>query len=143
MKKYFTERTPVSPELMASYNDGSHTKQYPTGTVAWYKNGELHRDGDMPAKIYARGRLEWYKNGLQHRDDDKPAVISADDLLVWYKNDKLHRSCGPALIRPNNQHQYWINDVNITTDVEAWLKSRKYKAPFTPEQQVEFALTFS
>jgi hypothetical protein len=170
MNEYLAERElwwPVSSKLMAEYNDGSHTHKFSDGTLQWYKNKLPHRDGDKPAIIRATGTLEWYKNGHPHRDGDKPAVIRADGNLHWFKNGVLHRdgdlpACirvngarewykngerhrvtGPAVIKPNNKKEYWINGVNITTEVNTWLKTRKYKYPFTPEQQVEFTLTFS
>jgi hypothetical protein len=58
------------------------------------------------------------------------------------KNHLWHRTTGPAVIYSNTYHEYWINGVNITEEVKSWLKTRKYKYPFTPEQQVEFTLTF-
>jgi Ni,Fe-hydrogenase I large subunit len=146
MNDYLKERDlwwPVSPKLMASYRDGSHTEVWQDGTLLWIKNRVSHRDGDKPARIWSHGTLIWYKNGLLHRDGDKPAQICEDGTLEWYKNDKLHRVTGPAVIRPDNKLGYWINGVNVTKEVKSWLKSRKYKAPFTPEQQVEFLLTFS
>jgi hypothetical protein len=169
MNDYLKERElwwPVSPELMAIYKNGSHREEWTDGTLIWYKNGECHRDGDKPAWIYPNGELTWYKNGKWHRDGDKPAYINPDGTLTWYKNGKCHRDgdkpawidkdgrlewrkngkqhriTGPAVIRPNNKHEYWINGVEITSEVKSWLKTRKYKAPFTPEQQVEFTLTF-
>jgi hypothetical protein len=169
MNDYLKERElwwPVSPELMAGYRVGSHNRKdamgslvwrkncerhrdgdkpariCEDGTLEWYKNGVWHRDGDKPARISADGTLEWYKNGLRHRDGDKPAYIGAGGTLVWRKNGLRHRITGPAVIHPNNEHEYWINEVNITKEVESWLKTRKYTYPFTPEQQVEFVLTF-
>ena len=169
MKKYLSERAkwwPVSPELMASYRDGSHTHNFGNaelawwkdgyfhrdgdkpayigsdGSLEWYKNGQYHRDGDLPAIIYADGELAWFKNGVRHRDGDKPAWIRADSTLQWYKNDEWHRTTGPAIIHPNNKHRYWINGVDITKEVKSWLKTRKYRVPFTLEQQAEFNLTF-
>jgi hypothetical protein len=171
MNDYLKERElwwPVSKKILASYKDGSHTEKnsYGTlkwykksgfyhrkgdkpavintdGTLEWYKNGLLHRDGDKPAVIGSDGLLEWWKNGQWHRDGDKPAVIGSDGSLVWYKNSLRHRTTGPALIRPNKKEEFLINGKNITTEVKSWLKTRKYKHTFTPEQQVEFTLTFS
>jgi hypothetical protein len=148
MNEYLKERElwwPISPELMAQYNDGSHTHKFVYGELAWWKNFKLHRDGDKPARIWTDGTLIWYKNGEVHREDDKPAVIFADGRLCWYKNGVYHQTTGPAVIRPNNkhEHEYWINGDNVTKDVKIWLESRKYKYPFTPEQIVEFTLTFS
>jgi hypothetical protein len=169
MKKYLAERAkwwPVSPELIASYRDGSHTRNFGNrelawfkndeyhrdgdkpaiiradGTLAWLKNGQYHRDGDKPAYITSTGVLDWYKNGKWHRDGDLPARIGYDNTLDWRKNGKLHRITGPAVIFPNNKHRYWINGTEITKEVKSWLKTRKYKHPFTPEQQAEFQLTF-
>jgi hypothetical protein len=145
MKKYLKERElwwPVSPELMASYRDGSHDYKNGTMSLQWYKNGEHHRDGDKPAEINADGTLIWLKNGFIHRDGDKPAWIGADGTLWWYKNGLRHRTMGPATIWPNNDYEYWINGVDITKEVESWLETRQYTYPFTPEQQVEFTLTF-
>ena len=40
----------------------------------WYKNGKLHREGDMPAFI--NGKIhKWYKNGNLHREGDMPVVL--------------------------------------------------------------------
>jgi hypothetical protein len=145
MNDYLKEQDlwwPVSDELMASYKDGSHTETT-IGTLVWYKNGHWHRDGDKPAVIYRNGTLVWYKNGDRHRDGDKPAFIGSKGTLEWYKNGLLHRTTGPAIIRSNNKKEYWINGVEITSEVKSWLKTRKYTYPFTPEQQVEFTLTFS
>jgi hypothetical protein len=170
MNDYLAERElwwPVSDELMASYIDGSHTEKKASGSLEWYKNGlrhrdgdkpaiiysecslrwykngKCHRDGDKPARIWENGTLKWVKNGQLHRDDDKPAAIYAEGTLEWWKNGLKHRTTGPAVIHPNNEHEYWINDVDITEEVESWLKTRQYNYPFTPEQQVEFTLTFS
>jgi hypothetical protein len=169
MNEYLKERElwwPVSKKILASYKDGSHTEKYSDGTLEWYKNGKWHRGGDKPAWISAAGTLEWYKNGKWHRGGDKPAIINVDGTLIWYKNGELHRdgdkpacigadgslewykndvyhrTAGPAVIHPDNKKEYWINGVNITEEVESWLKTRKYTYPFTPEQQVEFTLTF-
>ena len=169
MNGYLKERNkwwPVSKKLLASYNDGSHTRNTGTCNLGWYKNNDLHRDGDKPARIWSEGTLEFFKNGQKHRDLDKPAVIrtngtlewwrnwqlhrdgdkpsliDADDRLVWYKHGLPHRASGPAVIHSNNEHEYWIDGKNIDEEVDAWLKTRKYKYPFTPEQQVEFTLTF-
>jgi hypothetical protein len=60
----------------------------PAGTQ-WFLDGELHRDGDLPANILPDGE-EWYRNGKLHRDGDKPAVVRAG-VSKWYKDGLLHR----------------------------------------------------
>ena len=38
-----------------------YVKEY-WGITEYYKNGVLHRDGDLPAVISARGDFEYWKN---------------------------------------------------------------------------------
>jgi hypothetical protein len=149
---------PISPELMARYRDGSHTKKYSDGELKWSKNRQYHRDGDKPAKIDAIGGLEWWKNGELHRDDDKPAEINSTGTLhwwkngdwhrdgdkpakiyarggvEWWKNGKRHRVLGPAVIGDNNDFQWWFKGeempVNSQDEYEEWLKKNH---PFDPE----------
>ena len=61
-----------------------YVKKY-WGNTEYYKNGVLHRDGDLPAVISARGDLEYWKNGRRHRDNG-PAIIRKDGVCSWYKN---------------------------------------------------------
>ena len=35
------------------------------GTELWYFNGQLHRDGGLPAIIYPDGRREFYVDGVR------------------------------------------------------------------------------
>jgi len=63
------------------------------GNQRWRnKDGQLHRDNDMPAVITKSGGKYWYINGEQHRDNDLPAVIFADGTKYWYKNGELIKS---------------------------------------------------
>jgi len=67
----------------------------------WYKNGQLHRDNDLPA-------VEWYGNGLLHREhlDGDPK----SQCRFWYVNGLLHRDNGlPAIERANGQKEWWIH----------------------------------
>ena len=61
------------------------------GTQFWYKNGQLHRDNDLPAIIYPSGIQYWCQNGKFHRDGDLPAMIDSKGNRAWYKEGKLHR----------------------------------------------------
>ena len=56
------------------------------GGRAWYKDGKLHRDGDLPAIEWADGTRYWYKNDELHRDGDKPAIECPNGYRAWYKN---------------------------------------------------------
>jgi len=50
------------------------------------KNGQLHREGDLPAIIYGNGSKFWLKNDQSHREGDEPAYIHANGSKRWYKN---------------------------------------------------------
>jgi len=78
----------------------------------WYKNGEYHRDNDLPAVIQANGEQRWYQYGKLHRDNDLPAIIYYNGDQFWYKNGLSHRDNDlPAIIRINGE-QYWFkNDI--------------------------------
>ena len=56
------------------------------GTKMYYKDGELHRDGDKPAIICSNGTKTYWKNGERHRDGDKPAVIYGNGDKEYWKN---------------------------------------------------------
>jgi len=97
-------------------------------------DGNIHRDGDLPAVEYRTGRKEWYQHGVQHRDDGKPAVTGKGDEY-WvngvlfnpngpavdtgsyrrYNNEKgeLHRIGGPAIECTDQyaklKNEYWVD----------------------------------
>jgi hypothetical protein len=169
MNQYLKEHKkwwPITPELMAIYNDGSHHQKDNSGSLHWFKaETDLdkikaqswtpkntffawsyrmynHRDGDKPAYIGINATLVWYKNGIRHRDGDKPSEIWRDGTLLWYKDGKRYRNRGPAVIHPNGRVEWWINDYEITKDVKVWLKTQKNKTDFTIEQTAEFILRF-
>ena len=97
------------------------------GTIRWYREGQLHRDFDLPAIIssngiqqwYKKGELHrdqsWYKNGKRHRDGDKPACVWSNGTQAWYKNGELHRDGDkPALIwGPSGNQEWWKNGVLV------------------------------
>jgi hypothetical protein len=56
------------------------------GTQYWYKNGERHRDNDLPAIIDTDGNQYWYNNGNLHRDNDLPALLFVNGFKQWYLN---------------------------------------------------------
>jgi hypothetical protein len=66
--------------------------------TAWYRYGQLHRDGDLPAVMRHDGlKLAWYTRRYLHRDADLPAYYCRYGWR-WYKNDKRHRVGGPASV---------------------------------------------
>jgi hypothetical protein len=62
------------------------------GSIRYYKDDQLHRDGDLPAEEGAGGDGKyWWKNGLRHRDGGLPAEEWPNGDRRWYQNDQLHR----------------------------------------------------
>ncbi len=69
--------------MMIGYREDGTTVKF----EAWYQNGKIHHDGDLPAeKSYRKGGALshelWYRNGVKHRDEDLPAEIWYDERGV-------------------------------------------------------------
>ena len=97
-------------------NKIAHGVYYSDYWIAWYKDGLLHRDNDLPAKIY-RHYKEWYKNGKKHRDN-KPAIEYKKDKR-WYRNGELHRDNDlPAVIYSNGGKEWYKNGERYYPDKE-------------------------
>jgi antitoxin component YwqK of YwqJK toxin-antitoxin module len=79
------------------------------GTKWWYKNGILHRDGDLPSVEFVNGTKWWYKDGKPHREKG-PAVDREDNYRQWYNNGLLHREDGPAL-ECSISKEWYINNL--------------------------------
>jgi len=77
----------------------------------WYdKDGQLHRDDDLPAVIGPDGSKSWYKHGKRHRIDDLPAMIMADGAQRWYEHGvPMRTGGGPAEIWRNGA-QVWLDE---------------------------------
>ena len=56
------------------------------GDMEWSANGQLHRDGGLPAVERANGYKAWWVNGKLHRDGGLPAREFADGSKSWYLN---------------------------------------------------------
>jgi len=80
------------------------------GRELWYKDGELHRDDDLPAEIWEGGTIvRWYRHGYIHRDGDLPAeVYSENRIQIWRQFDQTHREHDkPAWISGENKFWFW------------------------------------
>lgn len=101
-----------------------------TGTAVWYRNGLIHRDGDMPAEIvYKSGTMLWCRNGIVCREGLKPAMITVSNVY-WHecgfqiaqfsvenvalkisntdKFDKMMRGIEELKVRVKNDNPYTI-----------------------------------
>jgi hypothetical protein len=57
----------------------------PWGNETWKKDGLMHRDGDLPARICSNGSKMWTNRGKLHRSGLLPALESSDGSWGWYK----------------------------------------------------------
>jgi hypothetical protein len=89
------------------------------GDKRWYVNGELHRDGGLPAIEDADGDREWYVNGCRYRADGLPNVVRGNGDSEWWSNNKLHRDGGlPAVVRANGEVEYWVKGVRTDKQIQ-------------------------
>ncbi len=80
------------------------------GSKVWYKDGVIHRDDDLPAKIDRFGIKYWYQNGKLDRPSGGPSIDYHSGLLAWYKNGLRHRDNGlPAIVYPDGTCYYYEN----------------------------------
>ena len=61
---------------------------YDYGTKYWFKNGKLHRLGNLPAIEYDNGDKEYYVNGNLHREDGY-AIDHIDGTKEYSLNGKF------------------------------------------------------
>lgn len=89
--------------IIHSYDDLPAKHQLSLGgssTFLWYDEGEIHRDGDKPARISESGIWEWRKRGRTHRDGDKPALIGLPPGKgTWYKDGRICREGNKPVIQ--------------------------------------------
>ena len=84
-----------------------------------YKNGCLHRDGDLPAVI-SGDREEWWVNDKRHREGDLPALINGN-YSAWFRNGELHREGDlPAVIDLDSNRQEWYKEgIKVSNNLAA------------------------
>ena len=105
----------LNEDKKTELGNGRYMIEYDDGIKEWYKNGRLHRGGDLPAVIYARGIKMWYKNGRLHRGGDLPAIVTKKGTKQWYKNGLRHRGGDkPAFIDYNGREIYYKNGKKYT-----------------------------
>jgi len=78
--------------------------------------------------------------------DDVPenytGIVDYDYHIEYYLNGLLHREDGPAVIYPNNCVYYFLNNNDITEEVEEWIKKNNIPEVWTNSHKILFKLTF-
>jgi hypothetical protein len=98
----------------------------------WYRHGQLHRDGDLPAVVDDRVGKKWYQHGRLHRPESTnsknrkywrdctdysnyiydinvlPSIIRADGTQEWYIKGALERDHDlPAIVRADGTQEWY------------------------------------
>jgi hypothetical protein len=97
-------------ELFSRKAAGRHVTS--DGAEEWYDdNGQLHREGHLPAQTDSYGGKAWLRHGQLHRESDKPAIEAANGDRAWYEHGKLSRRTGPAVIYADKskEAEYWLD----------------------------------
>lgn len=97
--------------------------------VYWYKDGKIHHDTE-PAIVYSDGEKQWVKNGNLHRENDLPAVEFGEKCKKWYFNGKLHRITGPAKIW--SRYPNWYSKYEEGIVIEHYINGNHYCDENTP-----------
>lgn len=77
------------------------------GTKTYLKNGQLHRDEDLPAIEKLNGDKEWWINGQRHRDNNQVSVIKLENGILrqeFWSHNQLN------LIDLNGDFYYFKNN---------------------------------
>lgn len=128
------------------HNDAGPAEKRANGAQLYYRRGQLHREGGMPAFQGLTGTKKYAIDGKYHRLGGEPAVvwssgpyrhewwvngevqkvITKDGTTKWFApgatdRDKalLHRTDGPAITHPNGSIQYFLNGRPFPS-VTAW-----------------------
>ena len=78
--------------------------------IWWYKNNEIHREGDLPAIERTNGRREWYKKGERHRLGDLPAIEHKNGSKEWWVNNQRHRENDLPAVEMVGGHKKWYRN---------------------------------
>jgi hypothetical protein len=97
---------------------------------------------DSTKSINQYGDKIWKNEIGEYHRLDGPAIIRKNGSQYWYINDKSHRLDGPAYIGADGTQEWWIHDVNITNEVNKWMKCNNVSYPFDEEIQALFKLRF-
>ena len=85
--------------------------EWANGDKEWYVRGQRHRDGGLPAIEWANGDKQWYVRGQLHRDGGLPAAECANGTKSWYVRGQRHRDGGlPAIERAGGRKEWWVRD---------------------------------
>ena len=60
-------------------------------------------------KVDEHGNIYYFMDDMLHREDG-PAVEHVSGTKIWWIRGKIHNIHGPAIIYPDGQTRFYIND---------------------------------
>jgi len=63
------------------------------------------------------GKISYWDYDKLHREDG-PAVIYPNGDKIWCMNNQIHRLDGPAIERVGDEKQWWINGKQINCETQ-------------------------
>jgi hypothetical protein len=84
------------------------------GTKRYYKNGELHRDGDEPAVIGSDGTIRYYKNGVEYT---KEQVEKMEEIRRRILNKNV-KSCARYWYDKTFMNPYNFKNENLKKSIK-------------------------
>lgn len=125
----------MSSTRIISHGNGITQKYEPDGTEIWQKNGNVHRDDDLPAMI-SKNVKRWFINGKLHREIG-PAIETTSGTKMWYRNGQRHREDKPAIENEDGSTEWFINGqklsqqqinaINLNKELKEELSSKEEK----------------
>jgi len=95
------------------------------GDKRYFLNDLLHRE-DGPAIECPNGDKSWWKNGNLHREGDLPAIEYSDGDKFYYVHGELHRENGPARKFANGVKYFYLNNIKFS-EKDYWEEIKKRK----------------
>ena len=76
-----------------------------------------NQDPNRPPDNTEYGESRWFDtDGELHRDGDLPAFVDPDGSQSWWQHSLLHRETGPAAIWANGAVEYALNGEEYTEE---------------------------
>ena len=103
-----------NPDGQLHRDGGLPAIEWSDGLKWYWVNGKPHRDGGLPAIEYADGTKEYWVNNQRHRDGGLPAYEEADGYEAYLVHDQLHNINGPATVTARGYCEYWLRGHRVS-----------------------------
>jgi len=79
------------------------------GAKFWFKDGLIHRDNNLPARIWSDGNYTFYKNGIEYWFINNKEYHSYKEIKETFKNKILElKNVNINILKENNIDAIWL-----------------------------------